>query len=649
MVTNLHGIPRIDRILKQSIRYSHINALSKLVLRRTILIAKILPLPSQYTTGTIAKMLAKRYMTEVLLCLVLATAVYAHDEHEHMSHESMEHGHMDHSDAPAPTGSPDTDPSYFTYPHHKGLLYAHIALMSIGWIVVLPVAAVLSVAGSRYHLPLKVSFLALNGAGIFFSSIYNASTPDLYPNNSHHKLGWAIVWILLGQSVFGVLGAVGRSACSNLWGSKEGRSGFMPVSMRSPTEAKEMQHNSHHYQFRVSGDSGQGSEHYSLRSPSVASFDEERDQRDASLHDWKPVNPESHGWISRVLETTRLESLLSRRAPILCSERTVQISNFIYSLVERVLIILGFTQISLGIVTGSGIFMGSRVFNGLAHFIKGGIFFLYGVLTLGRWLGAFSELGWAWNIKPPAEFGGKWRSRIPSGEMVESLVIFLYGVSNVFLEHLASWGSTWSHGDLEHVSIAFMFFGGGLCGMLVESKRVRELLNRTISSTVKHSANRYAVPTGEFQSLSDCRVSYNPLPALVIFILGIMMSKHHQSLALSTTIHTQWGMLLSGFAVFRLGTYALTYIKPPTSYFPSRPPTELLASFCLMAGGLVFMCSNKDTVGYLDTIGADPMFILTVMVGITALFMSWVTVVMAIKGWAFEKEQKRISTDVSSP
>lgn len=38
--------------------------------------------------------------------------------------------------------------------------------------------------------------------------------------------------------------------------------------------------------------------------------------------------------------------------------------------------------------------MGSSVFNGLAHFIKGGIFFLYGIVTLGRWLGAFGDLGW---------------------------------------------------------------------------------------------------------------------------------------------------------------------------------------------------------------------------------------------------------------
>jgi hypothetical protein len=32
----------------------------------------------------------------------------------------------------------------------------------------------------------------------------------------------------------------------------------------------------------------------------------------------------------------------------------------------------------------------------------------------------------------------------------------------VFLEHLAAWGSEWSAQDLEHLSITFMFIGGGL-------------------------------------------------------------------------------------------------------------------------------------------------------------------------------------------
>jgi hypothetical protein len=76
---------------------------------------------------------------------------------------------------------------------------------------------------------------------------------------------------------------------------------------------------------------------------------------------------------------------------------------------------------------------------------------------------------------------------------------------------------------------------------------------------------------------------------------------------------------------------------PPTSVAPSRPPTEVVAAFAFMAGGLVFMASNKDTVAYLERIGVDAMFSLTLTVGATALAMSWVTVVLAVKGWAAKK------------
>jgi hypothetical protein len=41
-------------------------------------------------------------------------------------------------------------------------------------------------------------------------------------------------------------------------------------------------------------------------------------------------------------------------------------------------------------------------------------------------------------------------------------LIFIYGSTNVFLEHLAAWGGAWSATDLEHVSISIMFFGAGL-------------------------------------------------------------------------------------------------------------------------------------------------------------------------------------------
>lgn len=99
------------------------------------------------------------------------------------------------------------------------------------------------------------------------------------------------------------------------------------------------------------------------------------------------------------------------------------------------------------------------IFTGLAHFIKGGIFFWYGLFTLGRAMGSFSDLGWSWNVKPPASVVGSRRAAAPSAEFVESFVMFLYGSTNVFLEHLGSSDGKWSAGDLEHVSISVLFFG----------------------------------------------------------------------------------------------------------------------------------------------------------------------------------------------
>lgn len=101
----------------------------------------------------------------------------------------------------------------------------------------------------------------------------------------------------------------------------------------------------------------------------------------------------------------------------------------------------------------------------MAHFVKGGIFFWYGLLTLGRWMGCFAELGWAWNIKPSRSEVGRRKANLPSAEFVESFVIWLYGAMNVWLEHLAAWGGEWTAQDFEHVSISIMFFGGGLVSL----------------------------------------------------------------------------------------------------------------------------------------------------------------------------------------
>jgi hypothetical protein len=172
--------------------------------------------------------------------------------------------------------------------------------------------------------------------------------------------------------------------------------------------------------------------------------------------------------------------------------------------------------------------------------------------------------------------------------------------------------------------------------MIIESTRMRDLLNSAIVSSQAHSASY----NDSWQQPRQYRVSMNPLPALIILLLGKMMSSHHQASMLSTMIHGQWGTMFMGFALARGLTYITLYISPPTSFLPSRPPTEIITSFCLIAGGITFMVSNKDTVAVLEGYNLDAMFTFTITMGLTALIMAWTTVVIAIKGWASQNERR---------
>lgn len=538
--------------------------------------------------------------------------------------------------------------SYFRHPGYAGWMYAHIALMIASWVYIMPVAIMLSIARSRYHLPAQVVFHITNGLGLFTSFVYNHATPDLYENNAHHPIGWiamsfTVVWTL--ASLFVAYG--------------EHKSRRASAAQHPMTSGNMAQYDRLHQYvdspMRLSRDSGQGTERNSTslfgnsRQNSSEAIhqkpeDPEAPLRDESLDDEDvDEEPEKRGFLGN----NKVDRFISRHVLRFTTPRASTAIRISQIVLEKLLLLLGFFALTTGFVNYGGIFRGMQVFSGAAHFAKGGIFFWYGLLTLGRWMGAFSEFGWAWNLRPSHPSVARWKTKVPSAEFTESFVIWLYGASNVFLEHLDNPGGAWRAQDLEHVSITLLFFGGGLLGMLIESSRVREFLNTTVvvqKAELAADASRFAVadPSAAeelWEQPSTYNIPLNPLPGLVIMLLGIMMSSHHQHSMVSTMMHSQWGTLFVAFALARGVTYITMFLRPPTSHFPSRPPSELIAAFCLTAGGLIFMVSASDTVYAIESNGLDAMPIFTVGMGLTATLLAWEVVCFSIKGWAVRKER----------
>lgn len=206
----------------------------------------------------------------------------------------------------------------------------------------------LSISRSRYTLPVQFLFLTLNAVGVFLITIYNASTPDMYPNNTHHKLGWILTWIVGAQVVTGVISAyAGR-------GKHEEPSVYMPVSAAAMEQHQRMHSPRPAEAYRLSNDSGQGTEPNteSLRSQSISSFgdDELPEVRQA---------PEEEDFVEKqdLMRSNRVHQYLTKRIPGLLSKKVLRIFKAFYDVVDRLILILGFAALATGIVTYGGLFV----------------------------------------------------------------------------------------------------------------------------------------------------------------------------------------------------------------------------------------------------------------------------------------------------
>jgi len=225
----------------------------------------------------------------------------------------------------------------------------------------------LSIARSRYTLAAQFIFLLTNAVGVLVGIGYNANTPDLYPNNAHHKLGWIVTWVVGAQILVGLVGRVagimGRSAYAGH--GKEEEQAFIPVTTEAMAEHHRMDQQLFSSPYRQSNDSGHGTERNteSLRSGSLSTMvglesPNELGERIAHYEDDEdlPFKPTEMG------SQIRAQSFIAKVASKISSQAW-SVMTFGYNFVDRTILILGYITLCTGLITYARFFVSSRIVN----------------------------------------------------------------------------------------------------------------------------------------------------------------------------------------------------------------------------------------------------------------------------------------------
>ncbi|KAI7864259.1 hypothetical protein BDF14DRAFT_1732503 [Spinellus fusiger] len=533
--------------------------------------------------------------------------------------------HHDRVDEPLPSFNvTGTEPlSYSLFPEYKTYFYLHVVFMVLSFWILLPIGIMLGIARSSLHIPTQITCFVTAMLGFFFARIYGHSAPHLYTGNSHHSMGWSIFLLLILQMSVSVMRKI-----ANLVGR-------MNTSSYESFENMRLVHRySHSYQEdQYSESSCDNTLHNSGNEEEYAyqksNENEEDENHEDKIQEIPMIEDQLPSWLQRLETLTNYVPQRIRKTFVVLAHNPLTTTGFrwIHQIVGRVFPVLIFVQTLSGLVVYHGVCRSWEVLGCIAHLIKGGIFFFYGVITFGRYLGAFADRGWAWNR---VDNGSSY-----SFEMIENVLIFTYGITNTWMEHFGQ-ESTWSHKDFEHASLAFMWWWCGLVGILIESCALRRLLNRTEQVFLQEPKHE------QTQSYS-----LNPFPALTVLLTGISMGNHHQDTSYSTQVHYMWGLLLAMSSICRFITYLSLYQSLPTSALPSRPPSEAVSAFLLVAGSILFMASNAGTMTWLRQSEVDSMFLMNVCVALSSITFIYVASLMLIKAWAtkretFKKEKRRI-------
>lgn len=230
----------------------------------------------------------------------------------------------------------------------------------------------LSLARSRYTLSLQLAFLAANACGVVVATVYNANTPDLYPNNAHHKLGWLVTWAMGAQVLIGLLGRVVGIFRNGKLENGEPRHAFTPISQEAMAEHHRLNESRFPSVYRNFNDHSQGTEPTteSFRSQTLSTtVDEEAARPLYNVHKGYAEDEQDDALeVLPALPTSKKSQSLFWKAPGMISSKAWKVLIFGYDFVDRTSLILGFITLCTGIIAYARLFVSSRPFS--AHFLS---------------------------------------------------------------------------------------------------------------------------------------------------------------------------------------------------------------------------------------------------------------------------------------
>lgn len=505
--------------------------------------------------------------------------------------------------------------TYFNAPSkHTTALWVHVLVGLFTFIFIYPIALVLKNVGLKWYMPVLTLHTGAVALSLFNYSIFINLVADLYPGNKFSTMLWIFFFTTVAQYVTAVIYYGTRYLTGELEYAAVDANYFDIEEEGEPMQDL----------------SDQGSS--SLLVPAQDSF--ELTEQQLKVFKAPSTNP-----FSKVYRLPLLSQVSNSLFVVaLVVFHFLNWGNFVFFLVLLPTAVAVFGEFGKE----------KAVFNMLAHFIKGGVFFVYGLVTLARYLGAFSNKGWAWNHKFIRRVKLRSDRYQPEGtvtmEFVELFLISFYGCTNVFLEHLAGAGGAWTAKDLQHASIAFIYIGCGFGGLICECKLSEWRKQRAVCD-----AREFGIANPEQAAIADLDgqsvkaapgFSPNPFPIMTIFWTGVLMLKHAQASTLLTEIHTLWGNLFMYGTFFRATLYILMMLQSKTTELvkPSRPFTELVSAFCLLLGGLIFMELTDPIILAFEWHGWTTMFILNVSLGVVTLLMAWEMAVFAFKDWLVSRK-----------